>query len=106
VIVGIGFATVVAACLLVALVLPPHATTSRLVILSVVVAGFSAIVQYLLAALVTAALGWPFYIGFLVEQHGELMWHGPVDVVRLAVLLGAALVGTVVGGMGRYGWRR
>jgi hypothetical protein len=102
VIVGIGFATVVLGCLLVALVLPPHATTGRLVILSLVVAGFAAVVRNLSAALLTGALSWPFYLGFLLDQHGELTWHGPVDLVRLAVLVGAALLGTVLRGMGSH----
>jgi hypothetical protein len=103
VIVGIGFAAVVAGCLVAALVTPPQATTGRLVVLSSVVAGFGVAVQNASAALVTAALSWPFYLGFLVDQHGELSWHGPVDLMRLAVLLGAALAGTFLGGVRQRG---
>ena len=103
VIVGIGFTTVVAGCLLAALAMPPQATTGRLVVLSVVVAGFAVVVRRASAALVTGAMSWPFYLGFLMDQHGELTWHGPVDLLRLAVLVGAALVGTFAGGLGNYG---
>jgi hypothetical protein len=97
VVVAIGFTVVVAGCLVAALVLPPNATTGRLIILSVDIAGFAAIAQSRAAALVTAALSWPFYLGFLVDQHGELSWHGPIDLMRLFVLVAAALGGSSCG---------
>lgn len=35
--------------------------------------------------------GWLMINGFLVNQHGELRWHGNGDLLRLGVLVGAAV---------------
>lgn len=35
--------------------------------------------------------------GFLVDHDGTLQWHGSVEVLRLAILLGAALAGSTAG---------
>lgn len=44
----------------------------------------------------TAVLCWLFLNGFAVPPAGTLSWTGPRDTLRLACLLTAALVGTVV----------
>lgn len=41
-------------------------------------------------AVVTAALGFLMLDGFVVDQYAVLRWHGPLDGVRLAVLVGCA----------------
>jgi MFS family permease len=94
--VAAGFVTVIAASFA-ATVFPPSATADRLLMLAVIIAGFSAIVRDTLAALVTAGLAWAFYLGFLVDRYGELHWHGGIDVLRAAVLLAAALIGSSLG---------
>jgi K+-sensing histidine kinase KdpD len=35
--------------------------------------------------------------GFLVDHDGTLHWHGSVELLRLAILLGAAMVGSTIG---------
>ncbi|MGW0761215.1 hypothetical protein ACWD1Y_32860 [Streptomyces sp. NPDC002814] len=44
----------------------------------------------------TAAVCWLFLNGFAVPPHGELAWQGYPDAGRLAFLLVAALLGTVI----------
>jgi hypothetical protein len=94
--VAAGYVTVIVACFA-ATIFPPSAGTERLLMLAVVIAGFSAIVRDTTAAVVTAGLALLFYLGFLVDRYGELRWHGGVDVERAAVLLAAALIGISVG---------
>jgi len=88
---------VVGGCLAITWVFPPHATTSRLIMLALVVGGLAAVVRNGTAAVVTAGLAFPFYLGFLLDREGELHWHGEADVLRLTVLVAASLVGTAVG---------
>jgi hypothetical protein len=45
------------------------------------------------AALGTCVIGWLFYSGFITGRHADLAWHGPADLLQLAVLAGAALCG-------------
>ena len=96
-VIAVGFVTVVLGCLVVALVVPPPHATVRLILLALVVGGFAAMAGDRAAALATALLSFPFYLGFLVDRHGDLVWHGPVDLLRLAVLVGAAVAATILG---------
>lgn len=95
--VAAGFVTVVFGCLVITLAMPPPATTGRLILLCAVLVGFAAVVGNLTAAVATAGVALPFYLGFLVDRRGELHWHGQVDLVRAAVLLVAAVAGTALG---------
>lgn len=95
--VAAGLVTVVVGCFVASWLYPPGVDADRLFVLAVFIAGFAAVAGNALAALVTAGLAWPFYLGFLVDRYGELHWHGWVDLVRLAVLAVAALLGTAVG---------
>lgn len=95
--VAAGLATVVVGCFVATWLYPPGADADRLLVLAVVIAGFAAVAGDALAAVVTAGLAWPFYLGFLVDRYGELHWHGPIDLLRLAVLAMASLIGTAVG---------
>ncbi|MFG2196833.1 hypothetical protein [Streptomyces sp. NPDC048639] len=49
-----------------------------------------------MAAPGTAAVCWLFLDGFVVNLKGDLTWSGADDMVRLGVLLGAALLGTAI----------
>lgn len=69
--------------------------------LAVAVGGFAAVAGDMLAALATAVIGWLILNGMLIDQHAVLHWHGTADVVRLAVLGGAALAGTVCAWLAR-----
>jgi hypothetical protein len=89
-----GFTTSMVACLLASLAAPPHHATARLVVLALVIAGFAASVRSLPGAVLSAGMAWSMYLGFLVDQTGELRWHGVVDLVRLGVLVVVALAGS------------
>lgn len=49
------------------------------------------------AAVVVGGLCWLFADGFLVNRFGQLSWHGSADALRLAVFLGAAVLGATAG---------
>ena len=91
---GVGFAVIIAATVVAAIIIGPHQPVGRLTVLAVAVAGFAAVAGDLLAALATVVIGWLFLNGMLIDQHAVLRWHGTADVVRLMVLGGAALAGT------------
>jgi len=95
---GAGFVVIVAATVVAAIAFGLHEAVGRLALLAVAVGGFAVIIGDLIASMVTAAIAWLFLNGFLIDQHAELRWHGTVDLVRLAVLVGAALAGSA------YAW--
>ncbi len=49
-----------------------------------------------LMSLVAAAFGWLMFDGFVVNQFGELRWHGAGDAVRLLILLAVAVMSSGV----------
>ncbi|MEV6229145.1 hypothetical protein AB0L88_14860 [Saccharopolyspora shandongensis] len=67
-----------------------------LVVLCLVAGGYGLAVRNATGALVTAALGWMLFNGFVVHSHGDLGWDSG-DAVRLAALTGAALLGALLG---------
>lgn len=93
---GAGSVAVVAGCFAAAVV-PAHLPGQRLAVLAVAVAGFALVADDAVAALATAGLAWLCCDGFLVDQYGELRWHGHADAVRLGVLALAAATGTGLG---------
>jgi hypothetical protein len=44
-----------------------------------------------------ALVAWLFYNGFIIGRHAHLSWHGAADVKRLAILLAASAVGSMLG---------
>jgi hypothetical protein len=60
---------------------------------SLTVAGVAVVVtvcsvrQRVRTAVAVGLTGWLFVTGFLADRHGELVVHGPADVVRLALLV-------------------
>lgn len=76
---------------------PPHLDASgvaaRFAVLALGVAAFAAAVGDPAAGAVTAGVAFLLFDGFVVDHAGDLTWHGDADVVRLAVLVGAALTG-------------
>jgi hypothetical protein len=46
--------------------------------------------QRVRTAVALGVTGWLFVTGFLGDRHGELVVHGPADVVRVALLVTAA----------------
>ena len=66
-------------------------------LLAVVAAAYAAATASPVGALATSVWGWLFLDGFVVHQYGDLGWDGWADVVRLGVLVAAAVVGTAIG---------
>ena len=77
--------------------LPVGEMTARLGILAVVCAVYSAMARNLTAALLTAGLGWMFFNSFVVHAGGVLRWEGTSDLVRVAILAAAAVLGCALG---------
>jgi hypothetical protein len=99
-----GFCWVVAVALGVAAVVPRSAPVSRLVVVAVAVGAYGAVIGGRAAVASTAGFGCLFYEGFLVNEFGDLAWHGPGTAVRWAVLGAAGLAGYAV--HATAGWRR
>jgi hypothetical protein len=68
-----------------------------LAVLTVVVGAYAAAMRNTTGALITAAVSWMLFNGFVVHSLGDLAWEGANDAVRLAVLTGAAVTGTLIG---------
>jgi K+-sensing histidine kinase KdpD len=49
------------------------------------------------AAVVAALVGFLFADGFVFDASGTLAWHGEADVVRLTVMVGLAVVASILG---------
>jgi hypothetical protein len=94
--VGIGATAVVVAAFADAVV-PRHPVSLRWLPLAVVVACFAIWAADALAAAIVAGLAFVLANGFLVNQQGELSWHGRDDLRHLGVLSLAALLGVAVG---------
>ena len=89
-----GFAASTVGCLLASAAAPPADTGTRLAVLALVLAVSAAMVRNLLAAVLTAAIAWSFFLGFVIDGDGEVRWHGIADMDRLGVLIVAVLVGS------------
>jgi MFS family permease len=100
--IAIGAVVLIAAAL-VAAALPP-APGPRLALLVIVVATFAAGTGDGRAALAVATLAWFIGNGFLINQHGELSWHGRIDTGFVISLLLGVSVGAVAGQI-RTEWR-
>lgn len=93
---AVGALVVVVCC-----VAPPHldaaGVTARLAVLALGLAAFSAAVVDVVATVATVGVAALLFDGFVLDRYGELAWHGEVDALRLAVLVGAALLGLAAG---------
>jgi hypothetical protein len=92
-----GVMTIVAACSVASWIFPQPEEGARLAVVALAVGGFAAAVRAVLSVVAVPGLAWVFFLGFLVDQQGELRWHGAVDLLRLGVLVGASLLGSAVG---------
>lgn len=88
-----GALAAVGATVLAALVVPTSATFGRLAVVALAAGVFAAVVPSAAASLATGALGFLLFIGFLVNDYGELTWDGErtqayLLFMTLAVALG------------------
>ena len=65
-------------------------------VLYTILAGTSALTARWWVAITTAVMVWFFFDGFLAGRHGDIAWHGAVDLWRFGVILAAALGGWLV----------
>lgn len=74
-----------------------HDLAGRVAVVAAFVAVGAALTAGAAGAACTAAMGWLFTNGFLVNGRGDLQWRGAADGVLLAVFAAAAFVGLAVG---------
>jgi hypothetical protein len=74
-----------------------HDPTLRVAVVAAFVAVAAALSATLAGAACAAGMGWLFTNGFLVNRGGDLAWRGTADLVRVAVLVAAALAGLALG---------
>jgi hypothetical protein len=98
--VGAGAVGVVAAALVAAAV-PGSGSGVRVGLVAAVVAVLAAVTADPAATVVTVVVAFLIVNGFLVDQLGELSWHGRPDAARLAALAVAAGAGLGVGRLRR-----
>ena len=103
----VGFGTlVVLVATIGAATLPASAGWWRVVPVAIAVLLFALFPVRAVAAASSALLGYLMVIGFLVNQYGQLSWHGAPDAIRLLVIGAAATVGFVAGVIHRRQHRR
>jgi hypothetical protein len=83
---GVGGLAVVVAALVAALIPVPH-TGWRFAVVAGVVGLFATLTRDEWAVAAVAALSWLVFNGFLVNQMGDLSWHGSPDLLRLMLLV-------------------
>jgi hypothetical protein len=97
---GVGVAVgalVVVVAAFVAAAVPPSAAAVRLGLFAAALGVFAALMADPLAVAIVGVLGFGIFNGFLVNQLGELTWHGRSDVSRVLVLAAAGVSGVAVG---------
>ena len=77
--------------------IPAQHVVIRYGVLVVTVFAFTAITSVWAAAATVAVIGFAVFDGFLVNQLGELSWHGDADLTRLLALTGAVIFGRLAG---------
>jgi hypothetical protein len=102
---GINVAGGTGAVVLAALVaawIPGSAPVEHYAPLVVVLAAFAALTVDTTAVALTGLLGFLVFDGFLVNQLGELSWHGVADRWRVLAVVVAGLAGMAGGGAYRF----
>jgi hypothetical protein len=97
-----GFGAVsTAGAVTLAAALPPAMPETRLAVVAVAVGLFATYAGDVRPVLGVTAIAALLVNGFLVDRLGVLAWHGPADLGRCAVLLGAAVAGLIAGRLTR-----
>jgi hypothetical protein len=94
--IALGSAIIVVSAFVSAAV-PASAGAVRIGLVALALAGFAALTINPVAVTAVGGLGFVVFDGFLVNQLGELSWHGPADVRRLMVLAAAGVLGLGAG---------
>jgi hypothetical protein len=96
ILVGIGSAAVIAGAFAAA-AFPVEHPVQRYGVLVVTIFVFTAVTGVWAAPAATAGIGFLVFNGFLVNELGELSWHGNADLTRLLALAAAVIFGRLVG---------
>lgn len=96
ILVGVGSLAIIVAGF-VASAIPAGDPVVRYGVLVATVFGFAALCGRWTATLTVAGIGFLVFNGFLVNQLGELTWHGWADAARIAVLGAATIFGRLLG---------
>jgi hypothetical protein len=94
---GIGSAAVIVAGLI-ASAIPAADAAARYGVLALAVLLFTTMADVWAAAIGVAVIGFLIFDGFLVNQLGELSWHGRADTNRVVALTLAVVLGRVAAG--------
>lgn len=94
--IALGSAVIVVSAFVSAAV-PESAAAVRIGLVALALAGFAALTINPVAVTAVGGLGFVVFDGFLVNQLGDLSWHGPADVRRLMVLAAAGVLGLGAG---------
>ncbi len=100
-----GAAACVAAALVVSLIPVSHSGI-RESVFAMALAGYAAYCLDIIAVAATVPLFWLVQDGFLVDRYGVLSWHGRSDLLRVGLLVVAAVAGLAAGASYRRGARR
>lgn len=92
-----GGVVLVVAAALVSAAVPATAPGVRLGVFAVALVGFAALAVDPVATAAVTGMAALVFNGFLVNQLGELSWHGAADAGRLALLVAAAVTGFAAG---------
>jgi hypothetical protein len=88
---------VVVASAFVSSAIPASAGAARFGLVAAALGGFAALTVNAVAIAVVGLLAFLVFDGFLVNQLGELSWHGAADVQRLFLLIVVSISGLVAG---------
>ncbi len=94
--VGVGSLAVIAAGFI-ASAMPATDAALRFGVLVVTVFVFTAIADVWAAAVTVGVIGYLVFDGFLVNQLGELSWHGGADLSRVVGIAAAVTLGRLIG---------
>src|SRR5436853_7802935 len=92
-------AVAVALCCMVPGSLTGPGIDARLGVLAVGLLAFAVAVVDVTAVTISVGVGFLLFDGFVEGDHGELVWNGRADLIRLAALCLAGAVGLVVGAL-------
>ncbi|MFI6390317.1 hypothetical protein ACIBHY_08845 [Nonomuraea sp. NPDC050547] len=95
--IGIGFFVVIAACALVALLVPHAQVEIRFAVVGLIAALYAGLTADLIASAATGALAWTMATGFLIDPAGELVVSGGMDAIRLAAIVGLCVASGLYG---------
>jgi hypothetical protein len=96
-----GAVTVILCCAVPGALTGPG-VNARLGMLAVGLLAFAAAVVDVTAVAISVGVAFLLFDGFVEGNHGDLVWHGRADLIRLAVLCAAGAVGLLLGALRRW----